>query len=382
MTRINVLIAILFVGCAPSNKEWESEIFAPVTSIVEQAIQDSVFPGGVLMVGKGSGNTFSKSFGNHDYSADAVPTMPENMFDLASLTKVLSTNLAIMKLYERGEIDIDETVAHYIHQFAQNGKSEVTIRNLLVHNSGFPSGRPFYKYCNTEDEVYDSLYVTPLRYELGQVYKYSDLSFITLGHLVEVLTGTPLEDYVHEHFYAPLGLEHTMFKPDTDLWPNIVPAEPEFNFRLTGAKGRAKNKITHLMNGVAGHAGLFSNAGDLAVLAQMLLNGGEYDGGRLLDEATVKLFTSKQSEQSTRGLGWDTGTGNGNPNIPIAKSFPPEAFGHTGFTGTLIWMDPNRDIFIIFLSNRTYDMTDRSKIGAFRPVLYEAILEIIDEASS
>ena len=136
------------------------------------------------------------------------------------------------------------------------------------------------------------------------------------------------------------------------------------------------------MNGVAGHAGLFSNAGDLAVLAQMLLNGGEYDGGRLLDEATVKLFTSKQSEQSTRGLGWDTGNGNGNPNIPIAKSFPPEAFGHTGFTGTLIWMDPNRDIFIIFLSNRTYDMTDRSKIGAFRPVLYEAILEIIDEASS
>ncbi|MEE9161613.1 MAG: serine hydrolase domain-containing protein, partial [Candidatus Neomarinimicrobiota bacterium] len=265
---------LLATACNSPEGRWDPKIFAPAVVVIERAIQDSVFPGAVLLVGQSSGEPYTRAFGSHDYSAQAVPTESDHLFDLASLTKVMATTLAIMNLYEDGAIQLDAPVARYLPAFAQSGKGQVTVRNLLVHNSGFPPGKPFYLFTETEEEAYDSLFAMPLRYATGTATVYSDLSFITLGRLVEVITGLSLETYVEQAFYRPLGLQHTLYEPPRQLWSGIVPTEPEFNFRLTHAQGQAKNKITRLMNGVAGHAGLFSNVHDLAKVARMLLDSG------------------------------------------------------------------------------------------------------------
>jgi len=348
------------------------QIFYGVDSLITAAIMDSTFPGAVLMIGGSDKILYHKAYGSHDYSNEALPTQRDDIFDLASLTKVIATTLAIMRLYEEGRITLSDPVSKYIPQFGQNGKEAITIRNLLLHNAGFLPGKPFYRTCSDKTEVLDSLYAMSLRYPTGTKTVYSDIDFIALGRLVEIVSNTPLDVYVKREFFDPLGMQVTMFNPPLILWKRIAPAEPEFNFRITNSRGLPKNKITQTMGGVAGHAGLFSNAQDLSVIARMLLNGGEYGGKRYFDESTIKLFTSPQLDTSSRGLGWDTGGGSG--KCYIGNMFSEQSFGHTGFTGTSIWIDRKMNIFIIFLTNRTYQMKDRQRMYAFRPILHERII--------
>ena len=347
-----------------------------MSSIIENAIQDSVFPGAVLVVGNKNIILYKKAYGFTDYSKNAWTVKTSTIFDLASLTKVIATTSAIMKLYEQQKLELNNPVSNFIPQFDQNGKSQVTIRNLLLHNSGFPAGKPFYKFCTTKQEAYDSLYAMPLIYETGTKTIYSDLGFITIGKIVEVITKESLEKFVHNNLFAPLLMKDTMFNP-TKLWQRISPTEPEHNFRLIKKPGKPKNKITQLMNGVAGHAGLFSTAEDLSKFAILYLNNGIFKGKQYFKKSTIKLFTTRASENSTRALGWDTG--NGNPKRQISNLFSKSAFGHTGFTGTSIWMDPELDLFIIFLTNRTYKMTDRGKINKIRPLVHDEIIRTISK---
>jgi CubicO group peptidase (beta-lactamase class C family) len=351
-----------------------NNIFSNVDSIILSAIQDSVFPGAVLFIGNKHNILYKKAYGYRDYSENAWPVKTSTLFDLASLTKVIATTSAIMKLYEQQKLDLNAAVANYIPQFAQNGKADVTIRNLLLHNSGFPAGKPFYKFCKTEQEAYDSLYAMPLRYKTGTKTIYSDLGFITLGKIVETISKEPLEVFIHKNFFTPLRMKDTMFNPH-DLWIRIAPTEPEYNYRMTKKTGKPKNKITQLMGGVAGHAGLFSSAEDLSRIALLFLNKGVYNGKSYLNKSTIKLFNTRQSENSTRALGWDTG--NGNPNRQISHLFSESAFGHTGFTGTSIWMDPELNLFVILLTNRTYEMTDRNEINRIRPLVHDEIIRSI-----
>ena len=354
--------------------------FTNVDSLITAAIADSVFPGAVLMIAEPDHFIYYKAYGAHDYAPEAVVTRKDDIFDLASLTKVMATTLSIMRLYEEDKIALSDPVTKYIPEFGQNGKADITIRHLLLHTAGFPPGKPFYRWCHTKAEVLDSLCAMPLRYPTGTQTVYSDIGFITLGRIVELVSDRSLDVFVRQQFYEPLGLAVTGYNPVLELWQRIAPAEPEFNYRLRGARGSPKNKITRAMGGVAGHAGLFSNAEDLAVIARMLLNGGEYRGKSYFQEATIRLFTTAPDAKSSRGLGWDTGGGSGKGYL--GDLFSKRSFGHTGFTGTSVWIDPELDLFIIFLSNRSYQMKDRQRMYDFRPVLHETILGSIGGADS
>lgn len=349
--------------------------FSEVDSIVYHGIQDSIYPGAVLVIGNDNGIIYQKAYGGYDYSESAIRMQINTIFDLASVTKVLATTLAVMRLYEQGKIDLTAPVAEYIPHFAQNGKDSVLIKNLLLHNSGFQPGRPFHQFCSTSGEVYDSLYATPLVYATGTSYVYSDLNFITLGKIVEVVSGKTLDRFSFDNFFEPIGLQHTMFNPPDSLWPMIAPTEVDFNYYLTGRPGMVRNRITRLLNGVAGHAGLFSSAVDIAQSAVMLLNNGYYRGEKYLNESTVEQFTQSYSRESARGLGWDTG--NGAEEHRTGNTFSLSAYGHTGYTGTSLWIDPGHNVFIVFLTNRTYGGQIDRRIYTFRPQLHDSIVRII-----
>jgi len=361
------IVFLLSVTCSESG-----QTLYEVDALITAAIKDSTFPGAVLMVGRADKTLYHKAHGAHDYTDEATKTQRNDIFDLASLTKVIATTLAIMRLYEEDRITLSDPVSEYIPQFGKNGKEAITINNLLLHDAGFPPGKPFYRTCHDKTEVLDSLYAMSLRYPPSTKIIYSDIGFIVLGRLVEIVSDITLDVYVKQEFYDPLELQVTTFNPPLELWKRITPAEPEFNYRITHSIGSPKNKITQTMGGVAGHAGLFSNAKDLSIIAKMLLNGGKYRGKRYFKESTIILFTHPNLNTSSRGLGWDTGGGSG--KCYIDDLFSEQSFGHTGFTGTSIWIDREMDIFIIFLTNRTYQMKDRQRMYDFRPVLHEMII--------
>jgi len=361
------IVCLLSVTCSESG-----QTLYEVDSLITAAITDSIFPAAVLLIGQADKILYHKAYGAHDYTDEATKTQRDDIFDLASLTKVMATTLAIMRLYEEDRITLSDPVSEYIPQFGQNGKEAITIRNLLLHNAGFPPGKPFYRICSSKTEVLDSLYAMSLRYPTGTKIVYSDIGFIALGRLVEIVSDITLDVYVKQEFYDPLELQVITFNPPLELWKRVIPAEPEFNYRVTHSTGSPKNKITQTMGGIAGHAGLFSNANDLSIIAKMLLNGGEYRGKRYFKESTIILFTSPNLNTSSRGLGWDTGGGSG--KCYIGDLFSEQSFGHTGFTGTSIWIDREIDLFIIFLTNRTYQMKDRQRMYDFRPVLHEMII--------
>ena len=352
--------------------ETSAHAFVQTDSVILRAVKDSVFPGAVLFVGNGRGIIYEKAYGHYDYSGSAKPMSINTIFDLASLTKVIATTPAAMKLYEEGKLLLDTPVAHYIPSFAQNGKAHVTIRNLLLHNSGLPPDKPLYKICKNEKEALDSLYAMPLSYKTGTKYVYSDLGMIVLGKVIEGIAGMPLDVFVRKTFYEPMGMRETMFNPPDSLWESIAPTEVEYNVRVIHKPGKVHNPITKLMNGVTGHAGLFSTAENLSKIALLLLNDGMYNGMRYFSQRTIKLFTTRQGTQSSRALGWDTK--DDNDKSAVGHYFSPTAFGHTGFTGTSIWIDPVLRVFVILLTNRTYQMHDRNKILVIRPLVHDAVI--------
>jgi len=376
---------------------------AKIDSIIGRWISDSAFACAQLLVAKDGKVVFDKAFGTYDYSPLSRSIDVNTIFDLASLTKVCATTLAAMDLYGKGKLDIDAPVVKYLPQFGQKGKEKITVRNLLEHDSGLPADPPEYlwntsairheqldkllrnptcfviadSFGNNFDlahsAMWDSLYTIPLAYPTSSKSVYSDINFLILGKIMEAITGMALDKYLTENFYAPLGMTHTMFNPPASLAGTCAPTEYD------SAAGRLLQGVVHDENarsigGVAGHAGLFSTASDLAVYLQLLLNRGVYDGRRYLQDSVIALFTRRQSELSTRGLGWDTKTPN--PDYSSAGHyFSPNSFGHTGFTGTSVWVDPDRDLFVILLTNRVCPTRENSKIAHARPDIHDAIIE-------
>ena len=304
-------------------------------SIVNYWIGDSAFPCVQLLVAKDGNIVYDKAFGTYGYSPLSRKTDLNTMFDLASLTKVCATTLAAMKLFGEGKLDINAPVVKYLQQFGQNGKEKITIRNLMEHDSGMPPDPPKYlwftsaisqeqlnrllrnprdfvatdsfgdNFTMAHNAMWDSLYATPLEYPTGTKMVYSDINFLILGKVIEKITGMSLDKYVSENFYHPLGMAHTMFTPPESIEASCAPTE--YDSAAGGLlRGVVHDENARSLGGVAGHAGLFSTAGDLAIYLQMLLNHGVYSGHRYLQDSVVHLFASKQSDLSTRGLGWDT----------------------------------------------------------------------------
>lgn len=360
---------------APEVAGFNREKLDRINEIVTRAIQDSAFPAAEVVVVRNNIVAFHKAFGTYDYSLFSRDIDESTMFDLASLTKVIATTSAVMKLCDEKKIDLDAPVVRYIPEFGQNGKEHVTIRNLLLHNSGLPAWKKFYLTCTTPEQLIDSVYAQPLIYRTGDSTVYSDLGFITLGKVVEKITGVPLDKYVAKEFFEPLNMTHTMFNPPSAFRDHIAPTEYDSVLRHELVRGVVHDENAYVLGGVSGHAGLFSTALDLAKFMQMLMNGGTYGGRRYFNENTVKLFTTRGSKSSARALGWDTKS----PVGSLAGNlFSPNSFGHTGFTGTMIWADPERNLFAIFLTNRVYPTRDNAKIQQVRPRLYDAVIEALE----
>lgn len=387
-----------------------------IDSIVKEGIEKGAFPDAVVLAARDGKIFYEKAFGTYNYNG-LRKISTETIFDLASVTKILATTLSIMKLYDEGKVQLDKTLGTYLPWVRNSDKRDLTIKNILLHQAGLVAYIPFYKklidketgeplpqyfrhtksdsfsirvaqnlYLRTDYE--DSLYQIILDSKLGRPnkYIYSDNDFIFLGKIVEAVSGDPLDVYVAKNFYQPLGLKSIGFKPrekfDTTL---IAPTEFEKQFRMQHLHGDVHDPGSALFGGVAGHAGLFSDAENMAVLLQMLDNGGTFGGKRYLKQSTINLFTAYNSKISRRGLGFDKPEKDNyttKDNHPYPSRYAsPLTYGHTGYTGTCIWVDPKYNLIYVFLSNRVNpDGGENLKIstmyirGAIEDTLYKAMI--------
>ncbi len=351
--------------------------FADTFQEVQKWIQKKAFPGAVLAVGEHGKLLAWKSFGKMDYSDGAAPVPRNAIFDLASLSKVIGTTTAAEILYDRKELDLDAPVTRYIPEFAGTpGHEQVFVRNLLSHSSGLNSRKVLWKQAEDRQGIMRLVYALPMDFKPGEKMQYRDYNFILMGEIVYRITGQRLDQFLAKNVFRPLKMKDTGYKPPPKLLDRIPPTEQDDVLRHELVHGVVHDENAFLMGGVSGHAGLFSSARDLATLAQMYLNGGSYNGKRIVSAATIKLFMQRQSSPAgtTRALGWDT---------PAKGSFPgglasPDAIIHTGFTGTSIYIDPDRDAFIVLLTNRVNPTRQNVLINKARPAIHMAALKALD----
>jgi CubicO group peptidase (beta-lactamase class C family) len=318
---------------------------------------------------------------------DGSPVTDSSIYDLASLTKVIATTSAVMLLVDRGRLDLDARVASYLPEWRGNdARATVTLRNLLLHNSGLPAFAAFYRTARGREQFRAALATQQLATEPGSRTVYSDLGFILLGLIVEQVAGEPLDELLARELFRPLGLRETAYnpllapRPGTAAppgrpWPlaRIAPTEQDTFFRHQRVHGVVHDENAYALGGVSGHAGLFSSARDLAVIAQLLLDRGQYAGRRYLADSTVAGFSHRQSATSSRALGWDTPS----PGSSAGDLFSSRSFGHTGFTGTSVWIDPERAVFVVLLTNRVYAGRENQQHAALRRAVADAVQRAI-----
>ncbi|MEZ4700420.1 MAG: glycoside hydrolase family 3 N-terminal domain-containing protein [Rhodothermales bacterium] len=339
---------------------------ASVDSLIRAAIADHAFPGAAVAIGRDQELVKLEGYGYFTYDSDQ-PVTPASLFDLASVTKVIVTTTAAMKLYEQGKLDLDAPVTRYLPQFGNNGKSGITIRHLLTHTSGLIPFRPFHEMgiLTRAGVIDDIMHETPV-YPIGSEMRYSDFNMITLALVIERITGEEFGAYVQRTVLLPLGMTHTGFRPSgvgRDL--TIVPTEIDNTFRKRLVQGEVHDETAYILGGTAGHAGLFSSAEDLSRFAFMMMNEGEVNGAPFLKPETIRLFTTAvDPEHHSRALGWDTRSPTGYSSA--GTLFGPRSFGHTGFTGTSIWIDPDARLFVILLANRVYPTRENTKHARVR----------------
>jgi len=349
------LCSLLAVSCVTSAAPattftFRADKLAAMDAAILAAIANSNCPGGVLWL-EHDGTAYHKAYGNRALVPTREPMTEDTIFDAASLTKVTATTPAMMILIERGKIGLDAAVTNYIPEFGGGEKDQVTIRELMTHTSGMPPDIDTKTDWHGEKTAIQMACAEQLFAPPGTVFKYSDINFFLLGEIVQRVSGTPLEVFVQREIYEPLKMTDTGYLPPKEKLPRIAPTEV-----VDGVpwRGTVHDPTARHMGGVAGHAGLFFTTGDLARYARMLLNQGELDGVRILKPETVKLMTSVQTPPemtAKRGLGWDIATGFSGPRGNV---FPVGSYGHTGWTGGSVWIDPASKTFVIFMSNRNH----------------------------
>ncbi|MEP6833536.1 MAG: serine hydrolase domain-containing protein [Gemmatimonas sp.] len=333
----------------PAAVGMSSARLATIDRVVQHGIDAGGYPGASVVVGRKGYSVWSKGFGALDWTAKGLPvTADESIYDLASLTKVIATTTAIMVLYDEGKVALDAPVSRYIPSFTGGLKDQVTIKHLLTHRAGLPAGKELWRIPGGPAAARAAVLNSPIQCIPGNCYEYSDLGADILGFVAEAASGEPLDQFLEEKVYGPLGMNDTHFKPSAEDAVRTAPTEiaPPRGYPL---RGEVHDENAYALGGVAGHAGLFSTASDLSVFAQMLLEGGQFNGQRIVADSTVALFTHR-AEKGTRALGWDSCDGDGG----CGHYLSPRAFGHTGFTGTSIWIDPDHQMFVILLTNRVH----------------------------
>lgn len=351
--------------------------FAAAFQEVDHWVAQKAFPGAVLAVGQHGRLIALKAFGRMDYARHAPSMRRDEEFDLASLTKVIATTSAAAILYDRKQLDLDAPVIQYLPEFAGvEGHDQIRVRHLLTHSSGLNSRQVIWKQATDRAGVLKRVFALPLDWPPGTRAQYRDYNMIVMGEIISRITGEPLDQFVAQNVFGPLGMKHTRYNPPAEWIPRTAPTEMDNTLRHQLMRGIVHDENAYLMGGVSGHAGLFSTAKDLSAIAQMWLNGGMYRGHRILSEETVRLFMQRQASPAgtTRALGWDTPGDHGFPGTLAA----PTAIIHTGFTGTSIYIDPQRDAFIILLTNRVHPTRANELISQARPAIHTAILSILD----
>lgn len=325
-----------------------SERLEIIDRIVSEGILAGGYPGAAVIIGRQGAAVWRKGFGTLGWGFESrAVTADSTIYDLASLTKVVATTTAAMILYDEGRLPLDSKVADYLPGFVGKWKDDVTIRHLLTHRSGLPAGRELWRVARTPDENKRAVIETKLRFRPGRSYIYSDLGADVLGWVVESIAGMPLDVFVRQRVFEPLGMTDTFFLPPDSVRDRVAPTDR--SARRGAAVGvQVHDENAYVLGGVAGHAGLFGTADDLAVFAQMLLNGGSYGETRIVSEETVQLFTQRAA--GSRALGWEMAEG----RHGAGEYLSPTAYGHIGYTGTSMWIDPQRDMFVILLTNRVH----------------------------
>jgi CubicO group peptidase (beta-lactamase class C family) len=340
--------------------------------ILDAAVADSAFPGAVAVIGSRTGPFVSVTAGLQDWGSDYKTTI-STVWDLASLTKVVGTTSAMMQLVESGKIELDAPVQRYLPEWKGVNKEKVTIRHLLTHQSGLPAFKEYFRLNVSPDSTLALFLSTPLDTLPGVRMIYSDIGAILLGKVIERVSGEPLDRYLERHVFGPLGMRDTHYKPSKNLRYRMAPTEID-PWRGRKLLGEVHDENAYALGQVSGHAGLFSTARDLAKLAQAYLNGGAFNRARLAKPETITLFTTvNDSTFSSRALGWDTPSGNSSAGHYIERP----AFGHTGFTGTSIWIAPQHDLYVILLTARVNPTRQHNKIGPVRVAVADAVMRAL-----
>lgn len=381
-----------------------SKMTQKIDAIAAEAIREQATPGMVVMAVKNGQVIFEKAYGNHTYEAKQKTTV-NDIFDLASISKIAGTTPVIMKLQETKAIHLDSTMGRYLWDVRSTNKKDITLRTVLLHEAGFTPYIPFYRDLKVGDvqrfpsathqvQLADSSYLKNNYYEEvmwpqmmksavkpSGNYVYSDISMYVMKEVAEHITSIPMDEYVQQILYRPIGMKTAGYNPRTRFDKSrIVPTEHDTSFRKVLLEGFVHDQGAAMAGGVAGHAGLFASANDLAIYGQLLLNRGEYGGMQYFKGNTVDLFTSNQSKTSRRGLGFDRFDPDPKKEYP-SKLANASVYGHTGYTGTCIWVDPKHQLIYIFLSNRVHPQVSTKLLNLnIRSRIQDAIYETINEA--
>jgi serine-type D-Ala-D-Ala carboxypeptidase len=349
--------------------------------ILEKAISERTFPAASAAVVKRGQLVVLRAFGRFTYDSDSPQVTPATLFDLASISKVVATAAMAMILYQRGLMDLEAPVAGIVPEFALAAERDprrggVTLRMLLAHSSGLPAYEKLFLRAHRRDQLLQAAFKTPLAADPGSRAEYSDIGFIILGVALERIAGETLDRFSQREVFGPLGMAHTTYNPPPEARPAAAPTQDDRTFRKRVVQGEVQDENASVLGGVAAHAGVFSTAEDLAHFAHAMLGGGY----PILRPETVGLFTRRETSPAatSRALGWDT------PSAPSqsGKYFSAAAYGHLGYTGTSLWIDPARQLSVILLTNRTWpdceNQTSGQAIKQIRPRFHDAVVEALD----
>jgi len=347
-------------------------------AVVDDFVAKGAFPGAVLAVGRHDRLIALRAFGRIEAAPRAPPMPADAIFDLASLTKVVATTTAAAILYDRGRLDLDAPVVRYLPAFGgAAGHDAITVRQLLTHSSGLTASGLFWRQAGDRQGILARIDRLAVGDPPGTVFRYQDFNIILMGEIVERITGEPLDRFVQANVFGPLGMTDTGFRPSGARLSRIAPTEQDDQLRHTLVRGVVHDENAFLMGGVAGHAGLFSTARDLSRFARLYLDHGRAGGKQLIRPETIALFSQRQGVPpgSTRALGWDMPPDDGGWAGTRASA---RAIMHTGFTGTSIYIDPDRDAFVILLTNRVNPTRENLLINQARPAIHDAVLAALD----
>ena len=341
--------------------------FAGVDAAVQDGIRKGIYPGAVVVIGRRDSLLYARGYGHFTWSASSpVPTPDSTIWDIASITKIVSTTSTAMRMVDQGKLDLDAPVRRYLPRFSGGLKNQVTVRMLLDHTSGLKSYVPFYlKARGSRSRSVDLLYAQPLLRVPGDSAEYSDLNALFLGLILEKVGGAPLDQLASREVFRPLGLTQTMYRPKSSLKPRIAPSGI---WRGKPVPGDVNDQNAVAMGGVAGHAGVFSTGIDLSRYAQVWLRDGMGLDGQWVTPGTMRRFLVKGPRSGSRLLGWDTPEAKPDEPSVFGNLISEGTYGHTGFTGTELWIDPARDLFLVFLTNRAFDPKVRESVKELKVV--------------